>query len=69
MKIIVHTKYGTYESREQESTEEVYEKLKKFLSNIANYKYISVETKNGYLYMTSAMINDSVFLIEKENYD
>jgi hypothetical protein len=65
MKIVIHTKYGTYESKEQENSETVYEELKEFLSNIPSYKYISIETKSGFMYMTSAMINESLFLLEK----
>jgi hypothetical protein len=65
MKITVHTKYGVYESKEQENTEEVYTKLQQFLSNISNYKYISIETENGFIYMTSSMIDESLFILER----
>ena len=65
MKIIVQTKYGLYESKEQENTDEVYDKLREFLSNIPNYKYLSIETENGFIYMSSAMINESLFILER----
>ena len=65
MKIIVHTKYGVYESKEQENTEENYSKLQQFLSNIPNYKYMSIETENGFIYMNSSMIDDSLFVLEQ----
>jgi hypothetical protein len=65
MKIVVHTKYGLYESKEQENTDEVYDKLREFLSNIPNYKYLSIETETGFIYMSSAMINESLFILER----
>lgn len=65
MKIIVQTKYGVYESKEQENTDEVYDKLREFLSNIPNYKYLSIETENGFIYMSSTMINESLFILER----
>ena len=65
MKIIVQTKYGLYESKEQENTDEVYDKLREFLSNIPNYKYLSIETENGFIYMSSTMINESLFILER----
>lgn len=65
MKIVVYTKYGTFESKEQENTDEIFNKLKDFLSNIANFKYISIETEKGFIYMNSNMINDSLFSLER----
>jgi hypothetical protein len=65
MKIVIHTKYGAFESKEQENTDEVYDKLREFLSNIPNYKYISIETEKGFIYMTSSMINESLFSLER----
>ena len=65
MKIVIHTKYGIYKSKEQENSDQVYEELREFLSNIPNYKYISIETENGFMYMTSSMINESLFLLER----
>jgi hypothetical protein len=65
MKIIIHTKYGIFESKEQENTDEVYDKLKEFLSKISDYKYISIETEKGFMYMNSTMIDESLFLLER----
>jgi len=65
MKIVIHTKYGIFESKEQENTDEIYDKLKEFLSKISDYKYISIETEKGFIYMNSNMINDSLFSLER----
>lgn len=66
MKIIAHTKYGIFESCDQEYNEEEYEKLKEFMSEIASGgSYISLQTDNGFVYLGKELIQDSLFIIQE----
>ena len=65
MRIIAHTKYGVFQSKETEFTPTEYEKSTKFLEQIHNLEFISFETDDGELYMTKEMISDSLFIIQK----
>lgn len=65
MKIIAHTQYGTFESIEQEYTDELYDQLKELLAKMADFKYFIFETDTGNVFLTKNMIDRSIFVIEK----
>jgi hypothetical protein len=65
MRIVVHTKHGVFQGIEEDYTESSYLKLSEFLEKLASYEYFSFGTPNGSIYLTKAMIDDSVFIVEK----
>ena len=66
MKIIAHTPHGTFESKESEYSDEGFEALERFLERIANLTYFSFELEDDQsIYMTKAMIDQSVFILQK----
>jgi hypothetical protein len=66
MKIIAHTKYGVFESCHQEHTEEEFEKLQTFMSEIASGgSYIQLQTEDGFVYLGKEIIQDSVFIVQE----
>jgi hypothetical protein len=66
MKIIAHTPHGVFESKESEYSDEGFEALERFLERIANLTYFSFELEDDQsIYMTKAMIDQSVFILQK----
>ena len=65
MRIIAHTKYGVFQSKETEFTQKEYEQSTKFLEQIQDLEFVPFETDDGDLYMTKEMIADSVFILQK----
>jgi hypothetical protein len=65
MKIMVHTKYGVFSSKEQNYTEELYEELRSMVDRLATAKYFCFDTENGMVFLTEKMIQDSLFIVEK----
>lgn len=69
MKLAVYTKYGMFESIDQDYTEEYYEQVKELLSKLPEFKYFTFETDEGSVYLTKDMIQDSLFKIVKGDED
>ena len=65
MKIVAHTKYGVFEGVENEYDEEQYAEIGKFLNQLCDMKYLSLETDKGEIYITKEMIADTLFVLEK----
>jgi hypothetical protein len=65
VKLVVHTKYGVFESIEQDYDDEYYEQVKELLAKLPEFKYFTFETNDGNLYLTKDMIGDSLFQIIK----
>ena len=65
MKIIAHTKYGVFEGVENESDEEKYAEIGKFLEKLTDLKYFSFVTDKGEIYFTKEIIADTLFVLEK----
>jgi hypothetical protein len=65
MKIIAHTKYGVFTGIEKEYSEEEYDSIADFLTQICKMSYFTFGTENGKVYMTKEMIADSLFVLEK----
>lgn len=65
MKIVVHTKYGVFYSKEQKYTEELYEELVSIVDKIPTAKYFCFDTESGMVVLSEKMIQDSLFVIEK----
>lgn len=66
MKIIAHTKYGVFESKDTESTEQELELMRYLLEKLANseLKYFIIDTNTGKIYFNEKMIADSLFVLE-----
>jgi hypothetical protein len=65
MKIIVHTKYGKFETTPTEYTEEEYKKLQTFMSTVTDSKFLSLNTDKGFIYLPQEIIQDTLFEIQK----
>jgi hypothetical protein len=65
MKIIVHTKYGIFSSKEQDYEDKLYEELRGMIDQLAKAKYFCFDSENGMIFLTEKMIQESLFIIEK----
>lgn len=65
MKIIAHTKYGTFETSPTPYSEEEYNNLKEFMSTVTDSKYLTLNTDTGFIYLPQEIIQDTLFQIEK----
>ena len=65
MKIIVHTKYGTFETKPTPYSEEEYGKMQEFMSTVTDSKFLSLNTEDGFIYLPQSIIQDSLFIVEK----
>jgi len=65
MKIIIHSKYGRFEGKEDTFDQEKYDGISSFLNGIAKWNYICFETKDGEIFLTKAMIDDSIIELVK----
>lgn len=65
MRIVEHTKYGVFNGVAEEYSEEEYKRIGVFLERLKDLSYFSFTTETGEVYMTEAMISDSLFVLEK----
>ena len=65
MKIVVHTKYGVFHSKEQDYDDELYEELRGMIDQLAKAKYFCFDSEKGMIFLTEKMIQDSLFVVEK----
>jgi hypothetical protein len=65
MKILIHTKYGVFSSKEQDYSDELYEELRSMVDKLSNAKYFCFDTENGMVFLTEKMIQETVFVVEK----
>ena len=65
MRIVVHTKHGVVYGIEKDYNESSYRETGKFLERLGSVEYFSFETDEGEIYFTKAMIDDSLFILEK----
>ena len=65
MRIVAHTKYGVFYGIEKDYDESNYRNLGKFLEKLGSMDYFSFGTDDGEIYLTKAMIDDSLFILEK----
>lgn len=66
MRIVAHTKYGVFNGKEVKYTEQSYQQTTQFLEKLHKLEYFSFETHDGNaVYMTSQIIADSLFVLEK----
>ena len=65
MKLVAHTRYGIFESIEQEYDEDYYEQVKELLSRLSEFKYFTFETNDGNVYLNKELIGESLFQIIK----
>jgi hypothetical protein len=65
MKVVVHTKYGKFESLDVVYDEEQYEYLRSMIFKINESPYFHFESSEGTVYFPQGIIQDSVFIIEK----
>jgi hypothetical protein len=60
MKLIIHTKYGKFESKEEPYNEQRYLQFCTSLSRIHTATYFTFDTENGEIYLTKPMIDDCI---------
>jgi hypothetical protein len=65
MRIVAHTKYGVFNGVAEEYSEEKFKRVGEFLERLKDLSYLSLTTETGEVYMTEAMISDSLFVLEK----
>ena len=65
MRIVAHTKYGVFYGIEEDCNESSYREVSKFLERLGTAEYFSFGTDDGEIYLTKAMIDDSVFILDK----
>jgi hypothetical protein len=65
MRIVAHTKYGVFNGIAEEYSEEKYKRIGDFLEKLKDMSYFSFTTETGEVYMTEAMISNSLFVLEK----
>jgi hypothetical protein len=65
MRIVAHTKYGVFNGVTEEYSQEKYKRIGEFLERLKDLSYFSFTTETGEVYMTEAMISDSLFVLEK----
>jgi len=66
MRIIVHTKHGVFYGIESDYNESDYLEATSFLKRLNFLEYFTLTTDDGEVYLPKEMINDSVFIIEKQ---
>lgn len=65
MKVVAHTKYGKFESREVAYDEEQYNYLRNMVFKLSESPFFHFETDEGTVYFTQGIIQDSVFTVVK----
>ena len=65
MKLIIHTKYGRFEGKEQPFDQKKYDKISEFLMELHRLTTACFETADGEIYMTKEMLNDCIVQLIK----
>lgn len=65
MKVVVHTKYGTFESLDVTYDEEQYNYLRNMIFKVSDSPFFHFETVDGTVYLPQGILQDSVFTIIK----
>ena len=65
MKVIAHTKYGVFESTEQDATKEEIEQMDSLLKNLNIAQWFALDTDKGKIYFSKEMLADTLFILEK----
>ena len=68
MRLEVYTKHGVFYGKDVEYNEETYDELLNFVKGLHEVDYLHFATnEDNTIYMTKNMINDSVFILKKNN--
>jgi hypothetical protein len=68
MRLEVYTKQGVFHGKSSEYDEKTYNEVLNFVKGLHEVDYLHFETDNGdTVYMTKGMINNSVFILRKNN--
>ena len=65
MRIVSHTKHGVFYGTETDYNESDYREVGKYLERLGSVEYFSFGTDDGEIYFTKAMIDDSLFILER----
>ena len=65
MRIVAHTKYGVFYGIEDDCNESHYREIGKLLEQLGSTNYFRLGTDEGKIYFTKAMIDDSLFILER----
>lgn len=65
MKLIIHTKYGKFEGKEQPFDEKKYNNIAEYLLHVHKLDSASFETEDGKIFMLKEMLNDCIVQLIK----
>jgi len=65
MNILVHTKYGVFETRQAKYNDKDYKSISDFLERLPELNYLQFETDEGDVYFSKELIADSLFILQK----
>jgi hypothetical protein len=68
MRLEAYTKHGVFHGKSAEYDEKTYDEMLNLVKELHKMDYLHFATNNGdIIYMTKGMINDSVFVVRKNN--